>query len=413
MLTYAELFAGAGGMSLGLDAAGWTPIGLAEIDADARAVLSRHWPNVPLHGDVSHLNGRHFRGATLLAGGSPCQDLSIAKGKRAGLAGSRSSLFHHQVRIWRESNAPLLLWENVYGAFSSNEGRDFGAVLSAIVGAAVPVAADGWRSAGVAAGPAGVAAWRVLDLQQFGPPQQRRRVFVVGSRTAGVDPAEILAIGESVCGHPPPRGEKGQRNRAAAAARASARRETLHVLNGQHDMFGAPPSLEELTARALAESLREESRLANVVPTVTAKWAKGSGGFAGSETANLVLAAHGEVSPTLVGSLGMSATGHNRDELVVAPTLVTTHFAKHAGCNQHVSELEVMIEALGEPRRLTPLECERLQGWPDGHTEWGTVDGARVRMRDAARYKMTGNGVGAPVAAWIGRRLRDAWERAQ
>src|SRR5690606_7749441 len=133
-------------------------------------------------------------------GGSPCQDLSIA-GKRAGMtegSGTRSSLYFEQVRILQESEAPYFLWENVLGALSSNNGRDFAAVLSALVGAAVPVPSDGWQSAGVAAGPAGVAAWRVLDAQFFGVPQRRRRVFVLGARAGGVDPAEVLLDGDGV-----------------------------------------------------------------------------------------------------------------------------------------------------------------------------------------------------------------------
>ena len=208
-LTYAELFAGAGGLSMGLEMAGWQAVAHAEIEPHARAVLRKHWPDCRLDGDVSQLNGADYAGVTLLSGGSPCQDLSVA-GKRAGMtegSGTRSSLFFDQVRIRNESGAPYFLWENVLGALSSNNGRDFAAVLSALVGAAVAVPADGWQSAGVAAGPTGVAAWRVLDAQFFGVPQRRRRVFVLGARTGGVDPAEVLALSEGVRGDPPSRGE--------------------------------------------------------------------------------------------------------------------------------------------------------------------------------------------------------------
>lgn len=200
-LTYAELFAGAGGLSMGLEMAGWKAVAHAEIDKHARAILRKHWPDCRLDGDVSQLNGADYAGVTLLSGGSPCQDLSIA-GKRKGLEGERSGLFHQQVRIWRESGAPYILWENVLGALSSNKGEDFGVVLSTIVGAAVPVPADGWRGAGVASGPAGVAAWRVLDAQYFGVPQRRRRVFVLGVADGSVDPAEVLSLSEGVSGHP-------------------------------------------------------------------------------------------------------------------------------------------------------------------------------------------------------------------
>ena len=215
-LTYAELFAGAGGLSMGLEVAGFHCVAHAEIEPHARAVLRKHWPDCRLDGDVTQINGADYRGITLLSGGSPCQDLSVA-GKRAGLVGSRSSLFHEQCRIWRESEAPYLLWENVYGAFSSNGGKDFATVLSTLVGATIAVPADGWSSGGVAAGCDAVAAWRVLDLQHFGPPQRRVRVFVLAARAGGVDPAEVLALSEGVCGHPSPR----ERSRQIAAGHAA------------------------------------------------------------------------------------------------------------------------------------------------------------------------------------------------
>lgn len=207
-LTFFECFAGVGGMSMGLETAGWRCIGHAEIEPFPRQVLAARWPEVPLEGDVTQFSFA-LRAPNndpplfdLLSGGSPCQDISVA-GKRAGMvegSATRSSLFFEQVRLWEESGAPNFLWENVPGAFSSNAGRDFAAVLSALVGAPVAVPHDGWRSAGVASGPRGVAAWRVLDAQFFGVPQRRRRVFVLGARAGGIDPAEVLSLGESVRG---------------------------------------------------------------------------------------------------------------------------------------------------------------------------------------------------------------------
>jgi DNA (cytosine-5)-methyltransferase 1 len=127
MLKYVELFAGAGGLSLGLDAAGFECAAHAEIQPHARAVLRHRWPDTPLLGDVCALSGgrkmkawmrQRYRGVALLSGGSPCQDLSVA-GKRAGLGGARSSLFFRQVRLWKVLQCPYFLWENVPGALSS------------------------------------------------------------------------------------------------------------------------------------------------------------------------------------------------------------------------------------------------------------------------------------------------------
>lgn len=315
-MRYVELFAGAGGLSMGLEAAGMHPVAHAEIEPHARAVLRHHWPDTPLHGDVTQVDWTQYAGQVdLVAGGSPCQDLSVA-GKRAGLAGARSGLFYDLIRAWHETGATYCLWENVDGARSSNNGEDFAAVLSAFVGATVAVPSDGWRGGGVAAGRTGVAAWRVLDLQHFGPPQRRRRVFILAARTGGADPAEILALASRVCGHPSPR----QQSRQGAARRAAGgAQEPIH------------------------------------------------------------------------------------------PTLNTSHFSKHAGCNQHVTELAVVLPSLGRPRRLTPLECERLMGWPDRHTAQGVrEDGTAYALSDTARYRLCGNGVGTPVAAWIGRQIMAA-----
>jgi DNA (cytosine-5)-methyltransferase 1 len=128
-LRFAELFAGAGGLSMGLERAGWVCAWHAEIADAPRAILAHRWPDVPLYGDVTTLDGKALtvtHGAIdLLTGGSPCQDLSVA-GKRAGLGGNRSSFFFQQMRLWDESGADLCLWENVDGARSSNEGKDFG-----------------------------------------------------------------------------------------------------------------------------------------------------------------------------------------------------------------------------------------------------------------------------------------------
>lgn len=258
-LTYVELFAGAGGLSLGLEAAGFEPVAHCEIEPHARAVLRYRWPQVRLDGDVSHVNGADFQGVTLVSGGSPCQDLSVA-GKRAGLAGARSGLFHQQVRIWQESGAPYLLWENVLGALSSNAGQDFAAVLSAIVGTTIAVPSDGWRSGGVAGGPDAVAAWRVLDLQHFGPPQRRVRVFIVAARAGGVDPAEVLALSEGVCGHPSPR----QQARESLAASTGGGAKGGHCV-GAFQNTGQGWWNESDVAQTLRTPSGGDSTLANVL----------------------------------------------------------------------------------------------------------------------------------------------------
>jgi DNA (cytosine-5)-methyltransferase 1 len=361
-VTYAELFAGAGGLSLGLEAAGFHAAAHAEIEPHARAVLRHRWPDTRLDGDVTQINGADYRGITLLSGGSPCQDLSVA-GKRAGLTGSRSSLFHQQVRIWLESDAPYLLWENVAGAFSSNNGYDFAEVLSTIVGR--DLVADGALRAdkhgkikflrgGRAVGPTAVAAWRVLDLQHFGPPQRRVRVFILAARTGGVDPAEVLALREGVCGHPSP---------------------------------------------------RQQSR-------------EGVAGGAGGGVEGGVMAFHptqtpisGEVSP----AVGRTTNGMGvLDHVVVARMVAFGEYTEDgmAGAikaRDHKDATDLVYSPTGRPRRLTPLECERLMSWPDQWTATGRKgNGTEYALSDTARYRLCGNGVGSVCAEWIGRRLKEA-----
>ena len=168
MATFVSLFAGVGGFDLGFEQAGHTCVGQVEIDKHAQSVLKKHWSDVPLHNDVTTatqwakeigLIGK----VDIVCGGFPCQDVSVA-GKRAGIAGQRSGLFWDAIQFAQEVKAQTIILENVPGLLSSNNGRDFGVVLTALADA-------GYRHI----------EWRVLDSQFFGVPQRRRRVFIGAS----------------------------------------------------------------------------------------------------------------------------------------------------------------------------------------------------------------------------------------
>lgn len=401
---YVELFAGAGGLSRGLEAVGFHCRAHAEIEPHARAVLRAKWGSTRLDGDVTQLHGADYAGITLLSGGSPCQDLSVA-GKRAGLSGARSGLFYEQVRIWNESNAPYFLWENVYGALSSNAGADFAAVLSTLVGATLAVPTDGWRRAGVAAGPTAVAAWRVLDLQHFGPPQRRVRVFIVAARTGGVDPAEVLAV--CPCGERDFKTSPRERQRIAASTAGGV---------------------------GSGAALSWDSQINTMVEAHGPLLARGKSGA----DHNGVVAFHqtqtpvsGDVSPALgATSAGMGVIGVDlaptlgaRDHkgpgnfhdgalqaTVIQPVVGTldVHDSVKWGSNPLVAQNKAMVSA-GRPRRLTPLECERLMSWPDHWTATGIKeDGTEYALSDTARYRLCGNGVGSVQVQWIATRLMSA-----
>ena len=333
-----SLFSGAGGLDLGLGRAGMTIVGHCELDPTARQVLARHWPDVPCHPDVTTLDGRDWYGRVdVVAGGSPCTDLSMA-GRRAGLAGEHSGLFWHQCRIAAQCSARWVVWENVYGALSSNASDDFAAVLWGLTGFRPAVPEDGWRTVGVCAGPDRTAVWRVFDAQWFGVAQRRRRVFVVAG-PRGVCRPEVLVEPESVPGGTRPGRTPGQ----AVAALTSTGVGTCGADDNQAHANGG------------------------VMPAVAYPLAvRGRDGGAVMEM--------GE--PDIYNTLRAGDGGSSRQNGVLTPDLAV--------------------------RRLTPRECERLMGWPDDWSKWA-ADG-RV-IADSHRYRMCGNGVVAPLAEWIGRRM--------
>lgn len=193
MGTYVSLFAGVGGFDLGLERAGHECVGQVEIDKKCLDVLEKHWPDVPKHNDVvtakEWANEQGLIGKVdIVCGGFPCQDVSVA-GKRAGLAGARTGLFFDALSFAQSVQAKTVILENVPGLLSSNQGRDFGVVLTSLADA-------GYSDI----------QWRVLDSQFFGVPQRRRRVFIIAN-TPGERFPEILIERESSRGDHPQSGE--------------------------------------------------------------------------------------------------------------------------------------------------------------------------------------------------------------
>lgn len=195
-MRYLSTFSGIGGIDLGFDRAGMTCVGQVEIDPKARSVLDRHWPNVPKHDDITTakewasdigLVGR----VDVVCGGAPCQDLSVA-GKQAGFAGQRSRLVLDMVALAAHVEADWIVYENVPGLLTSNQGRDLGVLILALADAGFPYVE-----------------WRTLDSRYFGVPQRRRRVFLVAS-TADPRRAPVLVEREGSAGDSGPRDAAGQ-----------------------------------------------------------------------------------------------------------------------------------------------------------------------------------------------------------
>ncbi|EOS71019.1 hypothetical protein C818_01027 [Lachnospiraceae bacterium MD308] len=211
-LTLGSLFDGSGGFPLGGLISGITPLWASEIEPFPIRVTTKRLPQVEHYGDVSTLDGAKLPPVDIITFGSPCQDMSIA-GKREGLGGSRSNLFYQAVRIVKEMRCKtdgryprFVVWENVPGAFSSNKGKDFKAVLEEICKVKdpcvyVPESAK-WQNAGGILGNGFSVAWRVFDAQFWGVPQRRKRIYLVADFAGGCA-GKILFESEGVSGYTP------------------------------------------------------------------------------------------------------------------------------------------------------------------------------------------------------------------
>lgn len=349
LLTAVSLFAGVGGFDLAMQRCGIDVVASVEIDKHASKVLAARFPNTHLFSDISEVTGEQLRAVGfdpdngIITGGFPCQDLSIA-GARRGLAGERSGLFWQIIRLANELRPKWLVLENVPGLLSSNSGKDMGIVIGALE----------QRGYGVC--------WRVLDAQHFGVAQRRRRLFIVCCLADHRRPVEILFEPESGVRHPAPR-------------RKTAKE----------------------TAETIERQFAENNRLA---PTLKARYYKGintedaiDGAFVAAAFSHYqnVPNVSGDVSPTLgqESQAILMRQREGKDGGGKGPLLSDKSLTIATSNDQTLFTSSIV-------RRLTPIECERLQGFPDGWTA-GQADGQR--------YKQMGNAVAVPVVEWIMRRL--------
>lgn len=450
-IRYLSLFSGVEAAHLAWAPLGWECVGVAEIDSAASRVLAHRLPGVPNLGSVTEITREQIAALgriDVLIGGSPCQDLSIA-GKRSGLAGRRSGLFHEQMRIFDAARslcgARWCVWENVPGAFSSHGGADFAVVVGTMAGCELDVPAEGWGTEGVALGDAGLVEWSVLDAQWFGVAQRRRRVFAVLDTGDWSGRPPVLLEPESLRGDFAPRREAGEEAPAGTGGGASGRRWPADVactlnaafgdklgLEDQHALNGAPLFVPAITNALTAHNghRNEVSDMINgliafgckdsdptagigmdVAPTLRAMGHAGSHANAGGQVA---ICATGEVFHTLTAD-GFDAsedgTGRGAGAVVAFDTTQITSAANYSNpkpgdpCHPLTASGHPPAAAGREVRRLTPRECERLQGMPD---DWTLVPNGKKLAPDGARYKQTGNSFAVPVIRWIGRSLQRA-----
>jgi DNA (cytosine-5)-methyltransferase 1 len=335
---------------------GWEPQWFSEIEKFPSAVLAHHYPNVPNLGDMTEFKEWPDDPVDLLVGGTPCQSFSVA-GLRKGLADPRGNLMLTYLAIAERYRPRWLVWENVPGVLSSNGGRDFGTFLTAL----------GQLRYGFA--------YRVLDAQYFGVAQRRRRVFVVGYLGDWRRAAAVLFERESMSGHPAPSRETREETSDGFAPRVGSGKQTIGTL-----MANAGTKLWLGNQEALSGDYHILQPIA--FPSE----------MSGTQSASAV-----DISPALsVGHTTAVAT-HS-----VAGTMLSRNTSGGFSNSIDHAAAGYMCISNAHVRRLTPVECERLQGFPDDYT---LIQYRNKPAADGPRYKAMGNSMAVPVMQWIGKQI--------
>lgn len=448
-LTMGSLFDGLGGFMLAAVQCGIKPVWAAEIEPNCINITRRHFPEVMHVGSVTELKGDEIQPVDIITFGSPCQNLSIA-GNRKGLAGEESGLFLEAIRIieeMRESTNGMyptfIIWENVPGAFSSNDRQDFRTVLEKITKAAyIPMPGHKWSGAGMVRGGAVDTAWRVLNAEHWGVPQRRRRIYLVGD-FGGQRAGEILFKPESMLGYSTQGGKEktqitgnsgngfnaedtgsrvsGFTYKASAAAGGIGFKENIApTLKADSsaavvkqvvgfDISHADAVIRPFTGSAPA-LLQRMGTGGNQVPII-AEMIKENVTPIRSETTRLKesnglgIGKPGGPAPTLTANDIHNVFYEQRAydqwrETGTGATLKATGGSYGGGTENLVVRLikESLKTVKYIIRRFTPRECERLQGYPDDWARWG-ADGQEIA--ETARYRAIGNSIAVPCAVRV------------
>lgn len=421
-MNYASLCAGIEAASVAWHDLGWQPAFFSEIAQIPRAILGYRFPDVPLLGDFTKIKAAEHEAVKLVVAGTPCQDFSVA-GLRAGIAGDRGGLTLAFVDFLERFRPRWFLWENVPGILSNDEGRAFGIFLARL-------AECGYGFA-----------YRILNAEYFGVPQRRRRIFVVGYYGDWRPPAAVLFERESVSWNlAPSRGPREDFTGTideGAAKRGGYEPEAIVM----PDIAGC---LQERDAKG-ADSDTKPGHLIPVIPILEA------GSRTGKSTTDLRAGAGigepgdpmftiqsrnrhaiafdckasgsqgfgtGDIAPTLRSMEGERLNGGGQVAVAFesrvarngrgAPSEVVPPLKAQSGKTGKGDSAPLTMQGM-KVRRLTPRECERLQGFPD---DWTLVPlslkARQTRVRwtsDAGRYKAIGNSMAVPVMRWLGQRI--------
>lgn len=401
-MKYFSVFSGIEAVTVAAHSLEWSAVGFSEIDPFACAVLKKRYPEVVNYGDITKLDGRCFNGKVdVLVGGSPCQSFSVA-GKREGLGGA-SGLVREYFRLLREVKPTWFVWENVPGCLSSNRGRDYAFILRE------------WEECGYHV------AWRILDAQFFGVPQRRRRVFAVGHLGDWRAPIKVLFESESLCRDTSPRRKtRKEDSRVTGTLSANCGGLTRPAGTCNEIDFCVPINTQmALRGADTSNSTREGVGIGK----------NGDAGFtlqaAQCRAVAYIQQRIGEYKNCGIAST-LSARDHKSATDLIAYSLAENTIGRRPenGGNgsgwlkDKVYTLNATgvhgIAAIGKDsysdifsavRRLTPVECERLQGFPDNYTRISWKGKNEEACPDTPRYKALGNSMAVPVMKWLFERI--------
>ena len=417
---------------------GWEAAFFSEIEKFPCAVLEHRYPDVPLHGDFTTIKENEYGKIDLLVGGTPCQSFSVA-GLRGGLDDDRGNLALEFCRLAQREQPRWIVWENVPGVLSSNGGRDFGSILGALEDLGYGLA------------------YRVLDAQYFGVAQRRRRVFVVGYLGDWRPAAAVLFERHSMSGHPAPsrQARKEAAGTAATGAGGSggngrARPDLAGPLTaGMHKGPRGTEAVESghvVTVGTLRAhhpgTAGTQSDTDHIVAIDAAHAFKvrggcegGGKGYLGSDEVAFTISTHQDqhiFSEPVAYAIQERAVCENPDAgpdgigvraddaaytLEARSTPQAVAFRPTADCltaaygtkwngNASATNGSLFAQQQSTVRRLTPVECERLQGFPDNFTAIPWRKKGAEDCPDGPRYKALGNSMAVPVMRWIGERIQ-------
>jgi DNA (cytosine-5)-methyltransferase 1 len=436
-MRYGSVCSGIEAASVAWESLGWKAAWLSEIEAFPSAVLAHHYPNVPNFGDMTKFKEWKNDDSTaidVLVGGTPCQSFSIA-GLRKGLDDPRGNLMLAYIALAAKYRPKWLVWENVPGVLSSNGGNDFAALLRGL-------------------GECGYGfAYRILDAQHFGVPQRRRRVFLIGCLGDWRAAAAVLFERQSFSGDSAP--SRNSREKIATPTGVSLDVERTGTITASFSTRNGAPEVDAyLCIPTQKPTTYSIPAIGNVIEDhISSTMTKSTGSGAG-ETQNpayvmhpIALAeniigrkpenggnhdgftiggpmytlnttgVHGVAQPMTIclGSQQSNAgigfdqtptlTGAAGHIPVVAPTLTASNDQSRSPQSAEVTkQIEAVFQATMAVRRLTPVECERLQGFCDHYSDvpWR----GKKTSPDSLRYKALGNSMAVPVMKWIGERIQ-------